>query len=177
MLARRLYFYTAARSSPLTRELITFALSADGQNTARTTGFVDLSVRVQEPDACDKRCSARYAASIKRARRLSLDFRFRSGTKELDSRGTRDLDRVVAFLNGQPGARVLLLGFSDGVGNPAQNLLLSRDRAKAVSDELAARGVHAAQVDGFGAEMAVASNSDESGRERNRRVEVWIAPE
>ncbi|WP_394850502.1 protein kinase [Pendulispora brunnea] len=178
MLSRRLYFYTAARpSSPLTRELVTFALSPDGQNTARAAGFVDLSVRMHEPDACEKRCSARYAYTIKRARRLSLDFRFRSGTKELDSRGTRDLDRVVAFLNGQPGARVLLLGFSDGVGNPAQNLQLSRERAKAVGEELAARGVHAAQIDGFGAEMAVASNADETGRERNRRVEVWIAPE
>ncbi|WXB19012.1 protein kinase [Pendulispora albinea] len=178
MLSRRLYFYTGSRpTSPLTRELVTFALSPEGQAAVRASGFVDLSVRVHDADACTGRCSARYLGTIKKARRLSLDFRFRTGKNELDSRGTRDLDRVVSFLNGQPGARVLLLGFSDGTGDATQNLRLSRERAKAVGDELSARGVHPATVDGFGSEMAVASNIDESGRERNRRVEVWLAPE
>ncbi|HWL89713.1 MAG TPA: phosphate ABC transporter substrate-binding/OmpA family protein, partial [Polyangiaceae bacterium] len=196
MLARRLYFYTSARPADsgapratqsgsgsgsaratVTRDLVTFALSPDGQATARAAGFVDLSIRVHDPEPCNARCSGRYTTTIRNARRLSLDFRFRTGKNELDSRGTRDLDRVVAFLNGQPGARVLLLGFSDAIGDASQNLRLSRERAKAVGDELAARGVHPAVIDGFGTEMAVASNTDESGRERNRRVEVWLAPE
>jgi phosphate transport system substrate-binding protein len=44
-----------------------------------------------------------------------------------------------------------------------------------VEAELAERGVRAALVEGRGSEMPVASNADEAGRERNRRVEVWLA--
>jgi phosphate transport system substrate-binding protein len=70
----------------------------------------------------------------------------------------------------------LLLGFSDGAGDPWFNLKLSRQRADTIAGELAARGVHAATVDGFGATMPVAANFTATDRERNRRVEVWIRP-
>jgi phosphate transport system substrate-binding protein len=108
------------------------------------------------------------------ARRLSLDFRFRSGQDELDSRATRDVDRLVTFLGNHRSGKLLLLGFSDAVGSDASNVRLSRERAEAVSRELAARGVRASAIDGFGSELPLASNDDPLGREKNRRVEVWL---
>jgi phosphate transport system substrate-binding protein len=175
MLSRRLYLYTAPRPrSPLIADFVSFALSAAGQEAVRTAGFVDLELVVSDPPPCDERCPARYAALVRGAHRLSLDLRFRHGSDRTDSRATRDLDRLVHFLQRHPGNQVLLLGFSDSSGDPAQNVRLSRERARVIATELAARGVRAAAVDGFGAARPVSGNRTESDRERNRRVEVWL---
>jgi phosphate transport system substrate-binding protein len=174
LLSRRLFFYVPARpSTNAALELVSFALSAEGQSIVRASGFIDLGVGMRDVESCTT-CSAHYVAATSGARRLSVDFRFRSGSNALDSRATRDVDRLVVFLRAHPGGRLRLLGFSDGNGDAASNLAISRDRAKSVADELETRGVHAAVVDGFGAERPVATNDDEHGREKNRRVEAWL---
>jgi serine/threonine protein kinase len=86
----------------------------------------------------------------------------------------RDLERVVSLLHELPGSRLLLFGFSDSVGGGKVNTKLSLERAQAIAGELASRGVQAHAVKGFGPTMPVASNSSELGRQRNRRVEVWV---
>ncbi len=43
-----------------------------------------------------------------------------------------------------------------------------------VARELETRGVHPALVEGYGAARPVAANTDDGGRERNRRVEIWL---
>jgi phosphate transport system substrate-binding protein len=109
------------------------------------------------------------------ARRLSLDFRFRSGSADLDSRGQRDLERLVRFLGQSASSQVMLLGFSDNRGAPANNLRLSQERAKVIEGELIERGVRPNVVEALGDQMPVAANDTEVGREKNRRVEVWFA--
>jgi phosphate transport system substrate-binding protein len=167
MLSRRLYFYTTPRPrTALVTELVSFALSPQGQNVVRDAGFVDLDLVARDGTPCNARCPKRYAELTAHAKRVSLDFRFRAGSDEIDSRATRDLDRLVQLLRREPNARLELLGFSD------ESVKLSRDRAEMVAHELAARGVAVGVVDGFGAAMPVASASDD----RNRRVEVWLRP-
>jgi phosphate transport system substrate-binding protein len=174
LLARRLYAYTTPRPrTPLVTELVGFAMSPAGQDVVAQAGFVDLTIGLIDPPPCDARCPRRYAGLVRGAQRLSLDFRFRPGSDVLDSRGARDLDRVVQFLRGQPGARLALFGFSDSSGAPAANQQLSQQRAAAVASALETRGVHPALVEGYGAARPVAANSDDAGRERNRRVEIW----
>jgi phosphate transport system substrate-binding protein len=175
MLARRLYFYSTPRPhTALVTELISYVLSPQGQAVVRETGFIDLSVALHDANSCDGRCPRAYASLIARAQRISLDFRFRTGSEDIDSRATRDLDRVVQFLRGYPGARLLLLGFSDSAGAPAANARLSQRRAKTIAHELEIRGIHPAVVEGFGAAMSVAPNTTEADRQRNRRVEAWL---
>ncbi len=175
MLSRRLFFYTTPKPrTPLVAELVSFALSAEGQAVVRATSFVDLSVGMREGDTCDAKCPPHYAELTAHAQRLSLDFRFRPASNELDSRAERDLDRIVQFLRAHPDGRLMLLGFSDSSGDPRANLRLSQGRAQAVSQELATRGIHASVVEGFGAAMPIASNTNDRERERNRRVEVWM---
>ena len=174
MLSRRLYFYTPDKpSSPWVTELVSFAMSPRGQEIAGKAGFVNLSL-LTESTRCTGTCPARYQATVEHAQRVSVDLRFRSASNQPDSRARRDMDRLVTFLQTFREAKVLLLGFSDSVGGVNSNLRLSEDRAKTIADELAMRGIHASVVTGFGAEMPVASNNTESGRERNRRVEVWF---
>jgi phosphate transport system substrate-binding protein len=174
MLSRRLYLYTLPKPrTPLATDLVNFALSRDAQSVVIGSQFIDLGI-TSRSEACNARCPARYAATIAKAERLSLDFRFRSGSDELDSRADRDIDRLISHLAERAPGRVLLLGFSDAVGNASANERLSTKRAKAVADSLAARGIRAAVVSGFGAVMPVGSNDSDSGRQRNRRVEVWV---
>jgi phosphate transport system substrate-binding protein len=175
-LSRRLFLYTPVRpSNPRTLEFVNFALSQDGQKVVKTAGFVDLGVTLRDAEPCTERCPKRYLSATKGSRRLSVNFRFRTGSTDLDSRSLRDLDRLLLFLRPYTNPRVQLLGFSDSSGNPAENVELSRVRARVVDQELGSRGIHAADVEGFGPEMPVASNATEAGREKNRRVEVWLA--
>jgi phosphate transport system substrate-binding protein len=176
LLARRLYLYTPAEPrSPLVAELISYALSPRGQAVVAGAQFVDLGLTLRDEPACDLRCPRAYASLIDGAQRVSVDFRFRSASSEMDSRAVRDLDRLVALLREHPGARLLLLGFSDTGGSVKSNAALSLERARVIESELATRGVRASAVRGFGAALPIASNTGEAGRERNRRVEVWLA--
>jgi|SRR5271154_1886509 len=43
-----------------------------------------------------------------------------------------------------------------------------------VAGQLRALGLHVEAVRGFGQRMPVADDSNDEGRERNRRVEVWL---
>jgi phosphate transport system substrate-binding protein len=154
-------------------ELVSYALSQAGQAVVAKAQFVDLGLVLRD-EPCDVRCPRSYAAAVSRAQRVSVDFRFRSGSDQADSRAVRDLERVVSLLHEVPGSRLLLLGFSDSVGGAKINTKLSLDRAQAIARELASRGVQAHVVKGFGPTMSVASNASEVGRQRNRRVEVWV---
>lgn len=174
-LSRRLYFYTPpSPGTPLVAELVSFAMSAQGQAVVRDAGFVDLTVGMHPGASCDAQCPAAYAAATHHAKRLSLDFRFREGSDEIDSRATRDLDRLTQTLRAHPDATLLLFGFSDSSGGGTVNLALSRQRAKAIADELATRGITSVEIEGYGPALPVASNATPAGRQRNRRVEVWL---
>jgi phosphate transport system substrate-binding protein len=175
MLARRLYLYATPKPrTPLATELVSFVLSPQGQAVVRDTNFVDLSVAIHDGIPCDARCPHAYAQLTASAQRISLDFRFRTASDDVDSRAARDLDRVVLFLRGYPTAKLLLFGFSDAAGLPANNLKLSQRRATTIAHELEMRGIHAATASGFGAAMPVTANDNEADRQRNRRVEAWL---
>jgi phosphate transport system substrate-binding protein len=167
-LSRRLYLYTLPHPrTALVTSLVNFALAPEGQQVVRESGFVDLSIAARSPDTCDARCPPAYVAATFQAKRLTVDLRFRPGRDELDSLASRNLERLVAFLRARPGAQLLLLGFADDLAG-------SVARANQVASEFERRGVRPAVVKGFGAAMPVSSRNDAYGRQRNRRVEVWI---
>ena len=87
-----------------------------------------------------------------------------------------DLDRVTTYLASPTalGKEVMLIGFADNKGNPQANQALSNERAKIVARQFSSRGVLAAVCTSFGSAGPVASNETDEGREKNRRVEVWL---
>jgi phosphate transport system substrate-binding protein len=108
--------------------------------------------------------------------RLSLTFRFRPNRSTLDAKSVRDLDRVLRFV-ARPenrGREIVLLGFSDSVGSAAANEKLSADRAREVGSQLGMRGLRIRETLGLGPAMPVASNETEVGKNKNRRVEIWL---
>ncbi|MGA2447116.1 MAG: inorganic phosphate transporter [Polyangiaceae bacterium] len=176
-LSRRLYLYAPSPARhPLSQDFVSFTLSPKGQAVVAAHGFVDLGARSAEAAAsCGTTCPPAYTATTRGAKRLSIDFRFASGTSQLDARGQRDLGRLVAYLRTLRSPNVKLLGFSDPAGDPSANVSLSRERASKIADLLTARGIDVKTVDGFGGVMPVADNDTEPHRQRNRRVEVWVS--
>jgi phosphate transport system substrate-binding protein len=164
-LSRRLYLYTPSSASPLARSLVRFALSDEGQRVVEDAGFVSLAIKRQPADR---------HGYVKDGDRLSVNFRFRKGESQLDNRSLDDLDRLVGFLARERERRVTLLGFADNQGGDKMNLELSKKRGQSVAAQLDARGVHVERIIGLGSALPIAPNDTPEGRDRNRRVEVWI---
>ncbi|MBA3766437.1 MAG: OmpA family protein [Acidobacteria bacterium] len=137
--------------------------------------FVALTVRT-EKQAVSKDAPDQYQELTRGAERLSLNFRFKAGKKELDNKALGDIDLIVEILakNKSGGQKVLLMGFTDNTGGSDRNVQLSKERAETVAEEFRQRGVTPSVIMGFGAQMPVASNDNKEGQEKNRRVEIWL---
>ena len=85
------------------------------------------------------------------------------------------LQEIAKLLKADPSLKVYVVGHTDSVGNVDGNLKLSRDRAEAVIQALAAQhGIASARLRSFGNGpfAPVASNANDDGRALNRRVEL-----
>jgi outer membrane protein OmpA-like peptidoglycan-associated protein len=104
------------------------------------------------------------------------DVLFETGSSTLSPGAGRNLDRLVQFLAEHPDRLVQIDGFTDSIGTDSFNQDLSQRRADAVRFTLLSRGISSARVatQGYGKSYPVASNSESSGRQLNRRVEVVI---
>ena len=100
---------------------------------------------------------------------------FASDSASLDPGSQPTLVQMAKVLGEQPALKVYIVGHTDSTGNLAHNLDLSQRRAEAVVAALA-KDYHIAPTrllaKGMASFAPVASNDDESGRARNRRVEL-----
>ncbi len=175
-LSRRLFFYLKPdESNPWARALVEFAQSAEGQAIVTANGFIGQQVQAMRVavDASQPRVYQRLAAQ---AQRLSVNFRFREGSAELDNKALHDLQRLLDYLkaNDKQHRQLVLVGFGDPKSDPARAALLSKLRAMAVRRELARAGILPRDILGLGEQLPVASNQQDDGRLKNRRVEVWV---
>lgn len=173
-LSRRLYLYTpTTKDDSWAREFVDFAISDAGQRVVAENGFVSQTPR-SEKVRSEPFQPAAYRALAGEGERLSLNFRFESGRDGLDNKAVRDLERLVRWLAANPAREVVLVGFADTSGDAKRNTALSLQRARSVERELLSRGIRPAEVKGLGQALPVAANTTEDGRNRNRRVEVWV---
>ena len=86
------------------------------------------------------------------------------------------LRNVAAILKAYPNVHLKIGGYTDNTGDPAENMRLSQERAKAVAAQLEAMGISSGrlQAEGYGSQYAVADNSTEEGRARNRRISMLV---
>lgn len=86
------------------------------------------------------------------------------------------LDTIAGVLKAAPDSQYLVEGHTADTGNPAGEKSLSLERARAVAEALALRGVDPAQFicRGWGAAKPAAGNDTAEGRAANRRVEITI---
>jgi len=172
-LARRLFLYTRAQVKPAVEEFIQFALADAGQQIVADTGFVSQEVMAVMPEFYHE-LPQEFRQLTEDAQRLTLNFRFEQGSARLDNKGLKDLQRLVRYLEAQPQAELVLVGFGDPKKTEKRSQLLSKLRAMSVRRELVREGIYPQASVGFGDDLLVASVEGEDGRLKNRRVEVWV---
>jgi len=196
-LTRRLFLYTAAKPAhPQVKGFLDFTLSQRAQPVIASAQFVDQSpVSLGFEDQGGRIAYALNApgedfdiaqmrqliADMNGARRLSITYRFKTGSVELDTKARADIDRLVG-LAATPelrGKQLLLLGFADSIGPYQANAALAVRRATQVRDTLVAAsrgGIDPSLVvhKGYSELAPVACNDQLEGRNLNRRVEVWV---
>ncbi len=104
------------------------------------------------------------------------DVLFASGQAQLVEGGRSSLEEVVDLLQTEPSKKIRVEGHTDSLGDADANLVLSEQRAQAVREALISLGVASERVTaiGMGEDFPIASNEDEEGRARNRRVDVIL---
>ena len=105
------------------------------------------------------------------------DISFATGRHDIQPRLMPILDQFAQGLNQQPSMEVRIVGHTDNTGSDAINHPLSVNRAQSARDYLVSRGVAASRIsiDGRGAREPIADNSTETGRARNRRIDIFLA--
>ncbi len=100
-----------------------------------------------------------------------------NGTRLSDTARTQ-LEPVARVLEEYDRTRISIFGYTDDVGEEAYNQQLSVRRARAIARLLVDSGVTPERlfIVGYGELDPVADNSSESGRARNRRIELRVEP-
>jgi len=137
----------------------------------------------QERDMRKAMASSEAAAVTREGNLLAVTFK---GDVTFDTNSTvvrpglqSEINRVAGVLNQYPNTLVRVEGHTDSRSSDQYNMDLSIRRANAVRTLLVQRGIAESRIDavGYGETMPVATNDTEAGRQRNRRVEIKIAPQ
>lgn len=101
---------------------------------------------------------------------------FDQGKAEIKNKSKPELDKLVAFMQVNPGAEIELSGHTSSEGERSYNRSLSYKRVKACKDYIVAKGIDEGRIIavGFGPDRPVASNDTETNRAKNRRVEMRL---
>jgi SH3 domain-containing YSC84-like protein 1 len=115
------------------------------------------------------------SGSLRSSGRVTLrKVHFASGKADITPGSEGALNDAAQVLRDNPDWKIRVEGFTDSLGDKDSNLRLSNDRAEAVMKWLVDHGIDSGRLTakGYGEARPVASNSNEKGREENRRVDL-----
>ena len=196
-LTRRIYMYRPQSSIPETAvEFIDYIKSNEAQAIVGGAGYVDQNVKSVSINEQGLRFAAMLlptdadvtyediqgmVANLVSADRLSLTFRFESGSARLDTRAQGDVQRLAELIDSGAfdNKELLVVGFTDSLGVGEINASLSQARAEQVRDAVInatqnekSLGVPITAI-GYGELSPLGCNETANGRRINRRVEIW----
>jgi len=102
---------------------------------------------------------------------------FDSGKADIKPESKPSLEQIAEYLKAEPSVKLHVVGHTDSVGGFDNNLALSKRRAEAVATALNKDYAIAASrliSNGAASIAPVASNSNDEGRAKNRRVELVL---
>jgi phosphate transport system substrate-binding protein len=190
-LTRRLFLYAPYPVQKESQRFLDFLPTAAAQAAVGKTQAVDQAIEmafnprrasapIQDAELQqDAQSLGEFERDLRGADRLSISFRFRSNSTELDTKANEDISRLAAYFQRHPTRRSMLIaGFTDAIGPPDANRRLALGRAEVVRRALENVGarldVGNVQVKGYGEILPVACNDTDVGREKNRRVEIYL---
>jgi len=103
---------------------------------------------------------------------------FPVGSSEIRPANFSLLTKLQRVIREFPDGEIVISGHTDARGNDASNQKLSEERAQAVREYLLANmDVESSRMEavGYGESEPIATNETESGREKNRRIDVTIS--
>jgi phosphate transport system substrate-binding protein len=173
-LSRRLFIYSSNNlTNPSALAFLKFCAEKTGQLLVEQIGFVSQNIKSRLPKNINI-YPEEMQKIIARSERLSLSFRFKDNSDELDSKALRDLDRLEKFAHLNYPQQLQLFGFSDKEGNEQEDRELSLRRVKVVEKYLVDRGITPLVALGMGNSAPLAAAKSAAGKKLNPRVEVWI---
>jgi len=152
-------------------------LSEQREDARLDSRTLEADLAHQEADDLKAQIAEMNARETERGLVVTLgDLLFETDRAELKGGAANNLDRLAAFLNRYPDRSVIIEGYTDNVGTEDYNFDLSQRRAESVRGYLMSQGIATSRMSasGKGEGSPVASNSDATGRQMNRRVEVII---
>jgi outer membrane protein OmpA-like peptidoglycan-associated protein len=174
-----------SRSAKPTYYVVFVTAYRDGVIPERLRGTIDKGralahVAVVSPDVLEEKMAFvnadEMAQAIRGSGRVALYGVYFDTDKDAirpDSAPT--LEEIAKLLRSNAGMRLHVVGHTDNQGRADYNLDLSRRRAASVVRELTGKyGIAPERLDSFGCGLyaPVASNENEDGRAKNRRVEL-----
>ncbi len=101
---------------------------------------------------------------------------FESAKWEILEKSTAELDNVYLFLQKNPTLKIEISGHTDDVGSESDNLKLSENRAKSVTEYLVKKGISQDRIStqGYGEKKPKFPNDSDKNRSGNRRIEFKI---
>ena len=86
------------------------------------------------------------------------------------------VDQIGALLANNPDYQISIEAYTDSSGNESTLQQLTQDRARVLSERLAAAGVDVTRIQatGMGAANPVAPNTTIASRAKNRRTEITL---
>ncbi len=109
---------------------------------------------------------------------MSSNITFATGSSTVMPDFERVLSSVSLVLQEYDKTLLEITGHTDSTGSDSFNMQLSESRARSVSNTLQRNGVALNRMltQGFGESRPIATNSSDSGRQANRRVELVLIP-
>jgi len=197
-MSRRMFMYVNGGNLPVkVAEFMDFVTSDAAQDIVERSGFISQNVSEASLDEQGRRLAhalmaerdlgslellQEMVAGLQDAERISLTFRFKSGSVEPDNRARVDIDRLAEMVRRGDfeGKRLMIIGFADSIGAINENQRLSQARAESVRDALVEAiglsnlGTVQFTPFGYGKLSPIGCNETEDGRDSNRRVEIWV---
>lgn len=105
---------------------------------------------------------------------LQAEVLFGKDSAKLSSAANARIAAIAEEIKKQNATKVRVFGFTDNLGSSAHGDVLSKKRADAVHGVLSKQlgPTVTYEIRGYGEQYPIASNSNEEGRKKNRRVEV-----
>ncbi|PZT76377.1 OmpA family protein [Streptomyces sp. AC1-42W] len=106
---------------------------------------------------------------------LQAEVLFGKDSAKLSGEATGRINAIAEEIKKQDARKVRVFGFTDDLGSAEHGDVLSKKRAEAVhnvlDEALGGTGI-TFEIRGYGEDYPIASNENEEGRRKNRRVEV-----